>query len=109
MSDEPTLGEVMRSLEATAKRLDELARQMAEDRRHAAETYVRQDVYVAQRQADQAVTADLSGDIRALASEQRTTEAARKANVRWAVGIALSMAGLIVAVVAVLVQGGQAA
>lgn len=109
MPDEPTLGEVMRRLDETSKQLAELAGQMREDRNHAAQTYVRQDVYLAQRQADQAVVADLQGDVSRVEHHANTIEDKRRANVRWAVGIALTVAALIVAVVSVLVQGGTPA
>ncbi|HET7303639.1 MAG TPA: hypothetical protein VFJ12_03685 [Segeticoccus sp.] len=109
MPDEPTLGEVMRRLDETSRQLADLAGQMREDRNHAAATYVRQDVYVAQRQADHAVVADLQTDIASVRSEARHTEDKRSANVKWAIGIGLSLAALIVTVLALVLQGGAPA
>jgi len=43
--DEPTIGEAMRRLDAVSKQMEILARQMAEDRRDFASTYVRYDLY----------------------------------------------------------------
>lgn len=71
MSD-PTPGEIMRRLDEVARQLGDLAGQLREDRQHAAAIYMRQDVYMAQRQADQAVVADLAGD---LISHRKSTEA----------------------------------
>ena len=68
-NDEPTLGEVIRRLEAISGQLTEVVREIKEDRAQAAATFVRQDVYQAQRIADQAVTADVAGDIRTLRTE----------------------------------------
>lgn len=45
MTDEPTIGEAMRRLDAVSKQMETLARQMAEDRRDFASTYVRYDLY----------------------------------------------------------------
>jgi len=47
VADEPTIGEAMRRLDAVSKQMEILARQMAEDRRDFASTYVRYDVYEA--------------------------------------------------------------
>jgi hypothetical protein len=46
-ADEPTIGEAIRRLDAVTQQLNTLARQMAEDRREFASTYVRYDVYEA--------------------------------------------------------------
>jgi hypothetical protein len=71
-TDEPTTGEVLRRLDEVSRQLLDLAGQLREDRDKAAATFVRQDVYQAQRVADSAVVADLHGDIRAV--DSRTTE-----------------------------------
>lgn len=47
MADDQTLGEAMRRLDAVSKQMEILARQMAEDRRDFASTYVRHDLYEA--------------------------------------------------------------
>lgn len=61
-ADEPTMGEVIRRLDAIALQLTEVVRELKEDRAHNARTYVPREVYMAQRLADQAVVADLQGD-----------------------------------------------
>lgn len=106
MPDEPTLGEVMRRLEETSRQLADLAAQMRDDRAHAAQTYVRQDVYLAQRQADHAVVADLQGDIKAVDTKVDSTETARRANVKWAIGTGIALAAVLVALFGVLIQMG---
>jgi hypothetical protein len=52
-SDPPTLGEILRRLEDAIRQISELAKQMREDRVYANQTYVRQDVYNANRTADE--------------------------------------------------------
>ena len=52
MPDEPTLGEVIRRLDDVSRQLVELTREIKDDRAANAATFVRQDVYVAQRHAD---------------------------------------------------------
>lgn len=68
-NSEPTMGEVIRRLEAISKQLTEVVREIKEDRTQNAATFVRQDVYQAQRIADQAVTADVAGDIRTVKAD----------------------------------------
>lgn len=109
MPDEPTLGEVTRRLEEITRQLTEIAGQMREEQARAAQTYVRQDVYNANRQADHAVVADLHGDIAAVATKLDGTESARKANVRWAIGTGLALAAVLVALFGVLIQMGPPA
>ena len=75
---EPTLGEVMRRLDEVAKQLGRMANEMREDRQQNAATFVRQDVYIAQRHADQAVVADLHGDIRTVKDERKQDQASRR-------------------------------
>lgn len=53
----------MRQLDRVLAQLSEIAAEMKQDRADAAKTYVRQDLYLANRQADSAVVADLHGDI----------------------------------------------
>ena len=62
--EEPTLGEVLRRLDLVVSQLNEIASELKADRAENAKTYVRQDVYMAQRQADAAIVHDLNGDIR---------------------------------------------
>ena len=69
MSDEPTIGEVIRRLDSIAAQLTEVVKEIKDDRADNAKTYVRQDVYVAQQQTAQAVVADVHGDIAALRAD----------------------------------------
>ena len=62
MADEPTLGETLRRLEELSRQMIDLTREIKEDCATPAASYVRRDVYGAQRQADAAVMADLHGD-----------------------------------------------
>lgn len=71
MPDEPTLGEVLRRLDEVSRQLVDITREIKEDRSAAAATYVRQDVYIAQRQADAAVVADIHGDIKSIKDDRR--------------------------------------
>jgi hypothetical protein len=70
-NDEPTNGEVLRRLDEVSRQLVALAGEMKEDRAKAYTVFVQQAVYnerektyVAHRLADQAVVADLHGDIK---------------------------------------------
>lgn len=69
MTDEPTMGEVIRRLDAIAGQLTDVVRELKDDRRLNAQTFVRQDVYTAQRRADHAVVADVAGDVIAVRKE----------------------------------------
>lgn len=71
MTTEPTLGEVLRRLDEVSRQLVDLTREIKEDRVTAAATFVRQDVYLAQRQADQAVMADLHGEVATVRDDRR--------------------------------------
>lgn len=103
MADEPTIGEVIRRLDSIALQLTEVVKEIKDDRADNAKTFVRQDVYIAQRQADQAVVADLHGDIRTVkADRQKDTESQRQRNLTMAVlaissviSIALGIAGIL--------------
>lgn len=81
------MGEVLRRLDEVSRQLIDLAREMKDDRDKAAATFVRQDVYLAQRLADQAVVADLNGDIRAV-------NKAREADAGWRRQVLLTLAVL---------------
>jgi hypothetical protein len=83
---EPTTGEVLRRLDEVSRQLVDLAREMKEDRAKAYAIFVQQEVYnerektyTAQRLADQAVVADLHGDIKKVETNiGRDVEAIRK-------------------------------
>ena len=66
---EPNMGEIVRRLDQIVVQLSEMTREIKEDRKEAALTYVHQNVYLAQRQADAAVVADLHGDIQTVKTE----------------------------------------
>ena len=87
MADEPTLGEVIRRLDAITAQLTEVVREIKDEREKNAATFVRQDVYVAQRQADAAVVADLHSEIRGVKED-------RKRDVDWKRQQNLALAGL---------------
>lgn len=61
--DEPTLGEVLRRIDSLTQQVTQLVTELKQDRADAARTYVRQDVYMANRTAEAAVVADLHGDV----------------------------------------------
>lgn len=77
--DEPTTGEIVRRLDAIAGQLTEVIREIKDDRAHNAETYVRQDVYIAQRLADQAVVADVASDVRSIKDDRKAEESKKRA------------------------------
>ena len=98
----PTLSEVMRRLNDVAKQLAQIAAEMKQDRADAARTYVRQDLYLAQRQADAAVVADLNGDIQAIKVERDRDAAQRRQMLMWLGGLTVTvligLAGLVVSI-----------
>ena len=85
--DEPTLGEVLRRIDALVDQVTTLASEMKDDRRESAKTFVRQDVYIAQRLADQAVVSDLHGDL-------ATVKAERQKDLEWRRQINLTLAAI---------------
>jgi hypothetical protein len=62
--NEPTLGEVLRRLDDVSRELKDVLREMKDDRAANAATYVRRDVYLAERTTIEANVADLHGDIK---------------------------------------------
>lgn len=84
---EPTTGEVLRRLDEVSQQMRDIAQQLREDRLASAATYVRQDVYMAQRQADSAVVADLAGDVMAI-------NRARESDAGWRRQVLLTLAVL---------------
>jgi hypothetical protein len=91
MPDDPTLGEILRRLDDLSRQLIDLTREIKEDRTTSAATYVRQDVYLAQRHADAAVLADIHGDIAAVREE-------RKKDNDWRRQLNLALASLTITV-----------
>lgn len=114
--NEPTLGEVLRRLDDVVKQLGDISREIKEDRAVAAGTYVRQDVYMAERAAQSAVVADLHGDIQAAKVElradvkalkdQRQAEVNARRQVWLAIGgVAVTSLIAIAALIVNIVQG----
>ena len=102
MTDEPTLGEAMRRLDAVTRQLEALADTLAADRRDFASTYVRYDLYETRHKGlDRRV-----GLIELAAEEkERADDAARRQLQFMILGAVLaSVLSLIVAVV--LASGG---
>lgn len=105
MPDEPTLGEVIRRLDDVSRQLVELTREIKDDRSANAATFVRQDVYVAQRQADGAVVADLHGEIRTLKeSRQKDSDWRRQQNLSLAVVAIGAVVSIALAIVNILAR-----
>lgn len=61
--DEPTLGEVLRRIDALTAQVADLVREIKDDRAEAARTFMRQDVYVTERRTIEANIADVRADI----------------------------------------------
>lgn len=110
-SEPPTLGEVLRRLDAVTQQMSNLAIEMKEDRAALAATYVRRDVYMAEQTTSNAVVADLHRDIQALETthgreikalkDERRADADKRRQM-WlaisamAVTLTLGLAGLII-------------
>lgn len=100
--DPPTLGEVMRRIDDLVTQIAVLAGEMKQDRAESAKTYVRQDLYLAQRQADSSVVADLNGEIQTMKNERVREQAQRRQMVMWLGGLTVTVlfgiAGLLVSI-----------
>lgn len=97
----PTLGEVIRRLDTLARSLEELGKDIREDRKDAAATYVRRDLYVAERLADQTVTADLAREITAIQADRRSDAGFRR---QVLLGLALAAIGSMTSVMVLVVS-----
>lgn len=64
--EEPTLGEVMRQLMSLSQQVERLVERLEKDRIDAAATYVRRDVYTAERQALESNISDVRTDVTAV-------------------------------------------
>ena len=107
MSDDPQPGEIMRRLDEVSRQLADIGRRMDEREKQAAAIYVRQDVYMANRQADQAVAANLSGDLRVLEDKQDRSEIQRRAAARVNIANGIALAGVVIALIALIVNRGS--
>lgn len=103
----PTLGEVMRRLEHIVSQLATITVEMKQDRADAAKTYVRQDLYIAQRTADAAVVADLNGDLASMKKERDREAGQRRQMLMWLGGLTvtvlLGIAGLVVSILTLVI------
>jgi len=107
--DPPNLGEVLRRIDDLSRQIVSLVSELKEDRAQAAKVYLRADVYNAERNAQNAIVADLHRDLgnsdaklRAemtmLRTDQDTKFAAietdRKGDLAWRRQVLLFMAGI---------------
>lgn len=58
--DGVTIGEIVRRLDGISQRIDEMLREMREDRRHASEQYLSKELYKANRAADKQDVDDIA-------------------------------------------------
>ena len=102
MTDEPTLGEAMRRLDAVTRQLEALADTLAADRRDFASTYVRYDLYEARhKNLDRRV-----GLIELAAEEKERTDNASRRQLQFIILAAVLAAFLSLVVSIVLASGG---
>lgn len=114
--DEPTLGEVLRGLEALRQTVGQLVAEIKQDRTDAAKTYLRQDVYIAEKRASNAVVSDLQSDIATVKTElgrdieamkaERRADADKRRQMWLAIAaMFITMLGIITAAILNIVQG----
>lgn len=107
----PTLGEVLRRLDSLSSQLQGLVAELKEDRIQAAKVYLRADLYTAERNAQNAIVADLHGDVGKVKAEFRAEIATvrsdydakfividndKKSELAWRRQVLLGMGGLAV-------------
>lgn len=101
--DEPTLGEVLRRIDTLTAQVTNLVRELKEDRTLAAQTYVRQDVHLRERQTIEANISDVRSDITKVDTESKARfdrlEAQQKADADKRRQLWLTIAGLFVTVI----------
>lgn len=78
--DPPTLGEVLRGLDALRGDVAGLVAELKADREQIARVYLRSDLYTAERNAQNAIVADLHGDVGKAKAEFRNEVAAVRAD-----------------------------
>lgn len=108
MPDEPTLGEIMRRLDEVARQMVALADRLDRQQEQAASTFVRRDVYAADRQLADAHVADIRHDLGAHATDIEANRRAwrdldSKINDRFRAGVAMFIGSLLLPVAAGLV------
>ena len=104
--DEPTNSEIMRRLDELVRQVTEQGRQAADDRREMAQTYRRADVWREARKADQAAAADTASDVRILARKVEQGEDKRRAAGRVNIANGIALAGVIIALLALIINRG---
>jgi hypothetical protein len=107
---EPTLAEVVRRFEDATKRLSgemaELTREMREERRTNEQTYLRKDVYEANRHATIRDIADVRGDVEELKKASESDRGwRRQASLTLAIAAGGWLVSIAVAVFALLTRG----
>lgn len=120
--DPPTLGEVLRRLDEVAQRLESVATKLDESQERAARTYVRQDVYLAERQSMESNIADIRSDVATvstksgerhdkvnerldqLQAQQKAAENSRRQFQLQLAGLAIAFLSLLAAVIFNLVR-----
>lgn len=90
MTDEPTLGEVVRHLNRLAEQLDGIVDRLERRDHYIEENFVRTRVWVEARKADQAMSANLAQDIGALQENVKIDAA-------WRRQVMLTLAGVTIA------------
>lgn len=78
MTDEPTLGEVVRRLDQVTSQLAGIAERLERRETYIEENFVRRSVWHEARKADQAMAANLAQDIGALQETDKTDAAWRR-------------------------------
>lgn len=111
--DPPTLAELMRRLDEMAVRQEKILDEIKHDRAAMASTYVRQDVYMAERQMASAVSADIRTDVgqlegtthrkfKEIDESRKSEQAQRRQMLMWLGGLTvtvlLGIGGLIVSI-----------
>jgi len=94
----------MRRVDQLVGEIAGLASEMREERRLAEKTYVRQDLWLAQVKADQMMVANIAGDVRGLETRQDATEAKRRQNFQFSVGLAVSVFALLLTLIGFIVN-----
>ncbi|WP_028474099.1 hypothetical protein [Nocardioides alkalitolerans] len=103
-TEAPTNGELVRRMEEVFARLTQqleaLTGEIREDRRVNERTYVRRDVYDAERAADKAARRDLEKDIAELVEARKSDAGFRRQVLLWGAGLTITVMVTIVVAVA---------
>jgi len=113
VTSEPSNSEIMRRLDEVVRQLVDVVKQVRDMQEQAERKYVSRELWLESRKSDQAVVADLAGDMRA--SEQRaanqmqrveTLEDKRVQARNFAITTAIALSGLGLALLAFIVNRG---